>query len=94
MFNDFLLLMPLGASYNALNLHKKRQIFSSRSAIYSDSVSTYVTMKKYRGSTYANNSSGWVLLDAAEQVFKITKERVYNDKDGKFTCKSKVFLSA
>lgn len=41
-------------------------------------------MKKYRGSTYANNSSGWVLLDAAEQVFKITKERVYNDKDGKF----------
>lgn len=41
-------------------------------------------MKKYRGTTYANNSSGWVLLDAAEQVFKLTKERVYNDKDGKF----------
>lgn len=43
----------------------------------------YVNMKKYRCSTYANNSSGWVFLDAAEQVFKITKERVYNDKEGK-----------
>ncbi|XP_037032816.1 DNA repair endonuclease XPF [Bradysia coprophila] len=51
------------------------------SAIYSDSVSMFVSMKKYRSSTYANNSSGWVFLDAAEQIFKITKERVYNDKD-------------
>lgn len=42
----------------------------------------YVSTKKYRGSTYANNSSGWVFLDAAEQIFKIAKERVYNDKDG------------
>lgn len=59
------------------------QFIYFRSAIYSDSVSMYVTMKKYRCSTYANNSSGWVFLDAAEQVFKITKERVYNDKEGK-----------
>lgn len=53
----------------------------------------YVTMKKYRATTYANNSSGWVFLDAAEQIFKKTKERVYNDKDGnlnqpKRTCPS------
>lgn len=41
----------------------------------------YVTMKKYRNSTYANNSSGWVFLDAAEQIFKTAKDRVYNDKD-------------
>lgn len=45
----------------------------------------YVHMKKYRSTTYANNSSGWVFLDAAEQIFKITKERVYNDKDGRTT---------
>ncbi|KAJ6645403.1 DNA repair endonuclease XPF [Pseudolycoriella hygida] len=51
------------------------------SVIYSDSVSMYVNTKKYRNSTYANNSSGWVFLDAAEQVFKISKERVYNSKD-------------
>lgn len=27
------------------------------------------------------NNSGWVLLDAAEQIFKIARERVFNSKD-------------
>lgn len=28
------------------------------------------------------NNSGWILLDTAEQIFKTTRERVYNSKDG------------
>lgn len=44
-------------------------------------------MKRYRTKEYAMNNSGWTLLDAAEQMFKITKERVFNDSDGIiFTC--------
>lgn len=39
-------------------------------------------MKQYRTQTYAMNNSGWVLLDAAEQIFKITKERVFNTAEG------------
>ncbi len=66
--------------------------YSFRSVVYSDSVSMYVTMKKYRASTYANNSSGWVFLDAAEQIFKLTKERVYNDKDGERFYNSSFFV--
>lgn len=51
--------------------------------MYSDAVSAYVTMKKYRSQSYAMNNSGWILLDSAEQIFKLSKERVYNAKDGK-----------
>lgn len=29
------------------------------------------------------NNSGWILLDSAEQMFKLSKERVYNSNDGK-----------
>lgn len=42
-------------------------------------------MKKYRSHEYAMSNSGWILLDAAEQIFKTTKDRVYNDKDGQLT---------
>lgn len=28
------------------------------------------------------NNSGWILLDAAEHIFKVARERVYNNKDG------------
>lgn len=52
------------------------------STIYNDAVSLYVTMKRYRSQEYAMNNSGWVLLDTAEQIFKISRERVYNSKDG------------
>lgn len=38
-------------------------------------------MKRYRSQEYAMNNSGWILLDSAEQIFKTTRERVYNDKD-------------
>lgn len=38
-------------------------------------------MKRYRSQEYAMNNSGWILLDAAEQIFKTTRDRVYNDKD-------------
>lgn len=54
----------------------------SSSTIYSDAVSLYVTMKRYRSQEYAMNNSGWILLDTAEQIFKTTRERVYNLKDG------------
>lgn len=41
----------------------------------------FATLKKYRSSDYALNNSGWTLLHAAEQIFKLSKERVYNSKD-------------
>lgn len=52
------------------------------STIYNDAVSLYVTLKRYRSQEYAMNNSGWILLDAAEQIFKVARERVYNNKDG------------
>lgn len=39
-------------------------------------------MKRYRSQEYAMNNSGWVLLDTAEQIFKTSRERVYNAQDG------------
>ena len=41
----------------------------------------YSTLKKYRSADYALNNSGWTLLHAAEQIFKLSKERVFNSKD-------------
>lgn len=49
--------------------------------MYNDSIAVYATMKRYRTQEYAMNNSGWILFDAAEQIFKLTRERVYNDKD-------------
>lgn len=48
-------------------------------------------MKRYRSQEYAMSNSGWILLDAAEQIFKITRDRVYNSKDGKFVSLNKSF---
>lgn len=39
-------------------------------------------MKRYRSQEYAMSNSGWILLDTAEQIFKLSRERVYNSKDG------------
>lgn len=58
-------------------------IFDFRSTIYNDAVSLLVNLKRYRSQEYAMSNSGWILLDAAEQIFKIVRERVYNSKDGK-----------
>lgn len=30
------------------------------------------------------SNSGWILLDAAEQIFKTARERVYNAQDGSY----------
>lgn len=38
-------------------------------------------LRKYRTADYAMSNSGWTLLDAAEQIFKSSKERVFNNKD-------------
>ncbi|XP_002022063.2 DNA repair endonuclease XPF [Drosophila persimilis] len=48
------------------------------STMYHDAVSAYALMKRYRSTEYALSNSGWTLLDAAEQVFKLSKQRVYN----------------
>lgn len=56
--------------------------FTISSTIYSDSVSLYVLMKKYRSQTYANSSSGWVVSDSADKMFKACSERVFNDANG------------
>lgn len=58
-------------------------LFDYSATIYNDSVSLYVTIKRYRSQEYAMNNSGWILLDAAEHIFKTTRDRIYNSKDGK-----------
>ena len=52
--------------------------------MYNDAVSSYALIKRYRTTEYAISNSGWTLLDAAEQVFKLAKDRIYNAQDGKF----------
>lgn len=32
------------------------------------------------------SNSGWILLDTAEQIFKTSRERVYNGQDGLYFC--------
>ncbi|XP_067634879.1 DNA repair endonuclease XPF isoform X2 [Eurosta solidaginis] len=48
------------------------------SNIYHDAVAAYALTKRYRTTEYALSNSGWTLLDSAEQIFKLSKERVYN----------------
>jgi DNA excision repair protein ERCC-4 len=38
-------------------------------------------LRKYRSSEYAMSNSGWTLLSAADQIFKLSKGRIYNEKD-------------
>lgn len=57
-------------------------MFDLRSTIYNDAVTMLINLKRYRSQEYAMSNSGWILLDAAEQIFKIARERVYNSKDG------------
>ncbi|XP_034490838.1 DNA repair endonuclease XPF [Drosophila innubila] len=51
------------------------------STMYHDSVSAYALIKRYRGTEYAISNSGWTLLDAAEQIFMLSKQRVYNGQN-------------
>ncbi|KAM8719582.1 hypothetical protein ACLKA7_005768 [Drosophila subpalustris] len=51
------------------------------STMYHDSVSAYALIKRYRGTEYAISNSGWTLLDAAEQIFLLSKQRVYNGQN-------------
>lgn len=50
--------------------------------MYNDSVSSYALVKRYRTTEYAQSNSGWTFLDAAEHIFRIAKERVYNKEGG------------
>lgn len=63
------------------------------STIYNDAVSLYATMKQYRSQEYAMSNSGWILLDAAEQIFKTTRDRVYNSKNGKSSTQQRNIIS-
>ncbi|XP_026751876.1 DNA repair endonuclease XPF isoform X1 [Galleria mellonella] len=49
--------------------------------IHDDSVSFYALVSKYRTPEYAKVNSGWILLDSAEQLFRLAKGRVYNNKN-------------
>uniref|UniRef100_A0A182N786 DNA repair endonuclease XPF n=1 Tax=Anopheles dirus TaxID=7168 RepID=A0A182N786_9DIPT len=53
------------------------------SCLYGDSVTFYTLLKRYRTKEYALNNSGWTILEAAEKVFTIAKERVFN-KESEF----------
>ncbi|XP_063822448.1 DNA repair endonuclease XPF [Ostrinia nubilalis] len=48
--------------------------------IHDDSVSFYALVSKYRTPEYAQINSGWILLDSAEQLFRLARGRVYNHK--------------
>lgn len=52
------------------------------STMYNDAVSAYALIKRYRTTEYAKSNSGWTFLDAAEEIFTIAKERVYNAAEG------------
>lgn len=51
--------------------------------IHNDAVALFALVKQYRTTAYAMNNSGWILLDSAEQMFNLVKQRVYN-KEGEF----------
>ncbi|XP_055603045.1 DNA repair endonuclease XPF [Uranotaenia lowii] len=51
------------------------------STIYHDSITLYATMKKYRTTEYALSNSGWTILDSAEKMFTVAKERVFNKNE-------------
>ncbi|KAH8279533.1 hypothetical protein KR044_011910 [Drosophila immigrans] len=51
------------------------------STMYHDAVSAYALIKRYRSTEYAISNSGWTLLDAAEQIFVLAKQRVYNGQN-------------
>lgn len=53
------------------------------STIYNDSVALFALVNQYRTTEYVRNNSGWVLLDSADQMFTLVKQRVYN-KNGEF----------
>uniref|UniRef100_A0A182K9T2 DNA repair endonuclease XPF n=1 Tax=Anopheles christyi TaxID=43041 RepID=A0A182K9T2_9DIPT len=48
------------------------------SCLYGDSVTFYSLLKRYRTTEYALHNSGWTILEAAEKVFTLAKERVFN----------------
>ncbi|XP_035780009.1 DNA repair endonuclease XPF-like [Anopheles albimanus] len=48
------------------------------SCLYGDSVSFYALLKRYRTKEYALSNSGWTIMEAAERVFTVAKERIFN----------------
>lgn len=60
-------------------------IFFFRNVIHDDSVSFYALVSKYRTPEYAQINSGWILLESAEQLFRLARGRVFNTKNGSMT---------
>ncbi|XP_033212535.1 DNA repair endonuclease XPF isoform X1 [Belonocnema kinseyi] len=48
---------------------------------HEDAVSFYAMLNSLRTMDYAVKSSGWLVLDVVENMFKAAKARVYNDKN-------------
>lgn len=48
--------------------------------IHDDAVSFYSLVNKYRTPEYAQVNSGWILMDSAEQLFRLARGRVFNQK--------------
>ncbi|XP_052863284.1 DNA repair endonuclease XPF [Anopheles cruzii] len=51
------------------------------SCLYGDAVSFYALVKRYRTKEYALSNSGWTIMEAAERIFTIAKERIFNSED-------------
>ncbi|RVE46864.1 hypothetical protein evm_008509 [Chilo suppressalis] len=46
--------------------------------LHDDCVSFYALVNKYRTPEYAQINSGWILLESAEQLFRLARGRLYN----------------
>lgn len=66
-----------------------KQLFSDLKTIrsliisltYEDSVSFYSTLNRLQTMEYAVKSSGWIMLDEVENLFKYARSRVYSEKN-------------
>ncbi|XP_022814584.1 DNA repair endonuclease XPF [Spodoptera litura] len=48
--------------------------------LHDDAVSFHALVSKYSTSEYAKVNSGWILLESAEQLFRLARGRVFNHK--------------
>lgn len=59
--------------------------FLFRSVTSLDCVQFQSMLSNYSSVNYVHQSSGWLLLDAAETLFVTSKRRLFNSKKGIFT---------
>lgn len=56
--------------------------FPCRCLTNQDAVTFYDKLNNLRTVEYAMKSSGWMMLDIVDDVFKHARSRIYNEKNG------------